>query len=120
MAPKSFTSDAELAELGQGDDDHTKKMGGEIIDNDDLMEDAGKVVLDQAQPWGRGFIADIKRTVGTHWVEEMINFNQKTIAVSLLMFITVIAPTLTFGALYGENTENHIGAVETILATRYV
>ena len=117
MAPKSFTADAELAELGQ-DDDHTKKMGE--IDNDDFMEDAGKVVLDKAQPWGRGFIADFKRTVGTHWLEEMIYFNQKTVAVSLLMFITVIAPTLTFGALYGENTENHIGAVETILATRYV
>jgi len=47
----------------------------------------------------------------------MTNFNQKTVAVSLLMFITVIAPTLTFGAVYGTNTENRIGAVETILAT---
>jgi hypothetical protein len=43
--------------------------------------------------------------------------NQKTIAVSLLMFITVIAPTLTFGAVYGTNTEQHMGAVETILST---
>ena len=43
-------------------------------------------------------------------------FNQKTIAVSLLMFITVIAPTLTFGAVYSTNTQNHIGAIETILA----
>jgi hypothetical protein len=82
------------------------------------MPDAGKIVLDPAQPWGRGFIADFKRTVGTWWLAEMINFNQKTVAVSLLMFITVIAPTLTFGALYGTNTENHIGAVETIIATR--
>ena len=47
----------------------------------------------------------------------MINLNQRTVAVSLLMFITVIAPTLTFGAVYGRNTENNIGAVETILAT---
>lgn len=47
----------------------------------------------------------------------MTNFNQKTIAVSLLMYITVIAPTLTFGAVYSTNTENQIGAVETILAT---
>lgn len=50
----------------------------------------------------------------------MTNINQKTVAVSLLMFITVIAPTLTFGAVYGRNTENHIGAVETILATCWV
>ena len=33
------------------------------------------------------------------------------------MFITVIAPTLTFGAVYSTNTDNNIGAVETILAT---
>jgi len=50
----------------------------------------------------------------------MTNLNQKTIAVSLLMFISVIAPTLTFGAVYGRNTENQIGAVETILATCWV
>ena len=50
----------------------------------------------------------------------MINFNQKTVAVSLLMFFSVIAPTLTFGAIYGRNTENRIGAVETILATCWV
>ena len=50
----------------------------------------------------------------------MVNFNQKTIAVSLLMFITVVAPTLTFGAVYGTNTENRIGAIETIIATSWV
>jgi hypothetical protein len=69
---------------------------------------------------GRGIINDIKRTVGTHWKEEMVNLNQKTIAVSLLMFITVISPTLTFGAVYGKMTENRIGAIETILATAWV
>ena len=48
----------------------------------------------------------------------MTNFKQKTVAVSLL-FITVVAPTLTFGAVYSRNTENHIGAVETILSTAW-
>ena len=73
--------------------------------------------VDPAQPWGKGLMNDLRSTTLTHWVEEMTNFNQKTVAVSLLMFITVIAPTLTFGAVYGENTDNQIGAVETILAT---
>jgi hypothetical protein len=50
----------------------------------------------------------------------MINFNQKTVAVSMLMFISVVAPTLTFGAVYGTVTNNEIGAVETILATSWV
>lgn len=72
-----------------------------------------------AQPWGKGLIADVKRTVGTHWWNEMTTFNQKTVAVSLLMFITVIAPTLTFGAVYGKSTGNSIGTVETILATAW-
>jgi len=75
---------------------------------------------DPAQSWGKGFIREVKSTVGTYWVSEMTNFNQKTVAVSLLMFISVIAPTLTFGAVYGRNTENQIGAVETILATSWV
>jgi hypothetical protein len=70
--------------------------------------------------WGKGIIIDFKRTVGTHWLAEIINFNQKTVAVTLLMFITVIAPTLTFGAVYGKVTENRIGAIETILATAWV
>ena len=72
---------------------------------------------DEGKPWGKGLMSDFKTTIGTHWVEEMTNLNQRTIAVSLLMYISVIAPTLTFGALYGTNTENRIGAVETILAT---
>lgn len=37
--------------------------------------------------------------------------------VALLLFITVIAPTLTFGAVYSTNMDNRIGAVECILAT---
>jgi len=88
--------------------------------NNDLVEDAGKVHLDKGEPWGKGIIKDIRRTVGTHWVSEMTNFNQKTVAVTFLLFISVIAPTLTFGAVYGKTTGNRIGAVETILATSWI
>jgi hypothetical protein len=78
------------------------------------------ITSDPARPWGKGIIGDVRSTLLTHFVEEMTNFNQRTVAVSLLMFITVIAPTLTFGAVYGSNTEFNIGAVETILATAWV
>lgn len=88
--------------------------------NVDLMPDAGKVHIDEAQMWGRGIVNDFKRTVGTHWVKEMINLNQKTIAVTFLVFISVIAPTLTFGAVYGKATENQMGTIETILSTAWV
>eukprot|EP00522_Entomoneis_paludosa_P018202 CAMPEP_0172446898 /NCGR_PEP_ID=MMETSP1065-20121228/6351_1 /TAXON_ID=265537 /ORGANISM="Amphiprora paludosa, Strain CCMP125" /LENGTH=619 /DNA_ID=CAMNT_0013198087 /DNA_START=229 /DNA_END=2088 /DNA_ORIENTATION=+ len=88
--------------------------------NDKIMEGAGVVHMDEGQPWGVGILNDMKRTVGTNWVKEMTNLNQKTIAVTLLIFISVIAPTLTFGAVYGKETDNKIGAVETILATAWV
>ena len=88
--------------------------------NADLIPDAGKLTIEKGNFWGKGIIGDFKRTVGTHWVKEMTNFNQKTIAVTLLVFISVIAPTLTFGAVYGKVTNNSIGAIETILATSWV
>lgn len=69
--------------------------------------------------WGRGIIADFKRTVGTHWKQEMVNFNQKTIAVSFFLFFACIAPAITFGAIYAKATNNWIGAVEMILATAW-
>jgi hypothetical protein len=36
------------------------------------------------------------------------------------MTISVVAPTLTFGAVYGTITNRKIGAIETILATSWV
>ena len=50
----------------------------------------------------------------------MTNFNQKTVAVSLLIFISIIPPTLAFGASYGKMSGSRIGAIETILATSWV
>ena len=72
-----------------------------------------------SKTFGRGIVADFKRTIGTWWVKEMTNFNTKTIAVSCFLFIAVIAPTITFGAVYAKNTNNYIGAVELILATAW-
>lgn len=70
-----------------------------------------------SQSCGRGIVQDFRTTVGTHWCKEMINFNTKTLAVSCFMFIAVIAPSITFGAVYAKRTNNHIGAVELLLAT---
>jgi hypothetical protein len=90
------------------------------VANQDLVEGAGKVHLDKGEPWGRGIWIDIKRTVGSHWVSEVTKFNQKTVAVTLLLFISVIAPTLAFGSAYSKATNNYVGAIETLLATSYV
>jgi hypothetical protein len=69
------------------------------------------------QTFGRGIVNDIKTTIGTHWCKEMTNFNTKTVAVSFFMFIAVIAPSITFGAVYAKRTDNYMGAVELLLAT---
>jgi hypothetical protein len=50
----------------------------------------------------------------------MINFNQKTVAVSFFLFFACIAPAITFGGIYGKATENRIGAVEMMIATAWV
>jgi hypothetical protein len=100
----------------------------------------------EPQRWGKGIIRDFKRTVGTNWIKEMTNFNQKTIAVTvseailpngnhfhdvrhanspssiflslqLFIYIAAISPTVTFGAVYGRSTNNYMGAIELMLAT---
>lgn len=74
-------------------------------------------VSSQSQSCGRGIVSDFRTTVAKHWCEEMTKFNTKTIAVSFFMFIAVIAPSITFGAVYAKRTNNYIGAVELLLAT---
>ena len=69
--------------------------------------------------YGKGIVKDFKQTVGTWWVKEMVNFNTKTIAVSIFLFIAVIAPCITFGAVYAKRTNNMIGASELLLATAW-
>lgn len=112
MPPKASNANCEDPDQTRHDKDSTK--------NADFIMDAGSIHLDPAQMWGKGIISDFKRTIGSHWVKEMTVFNGKTVAVTTLLFITVIAPTLTFGAVYGKVTENNMGAIETILSTAWV
>jgi len=72
-----------------------------------------------SQGWGQGIVEDFRTTVGTHWWDEVKNFNFKTIAVSLFLFIAVIAPSITFGAVYAKRTNNYMGAVELLLGTGF-
>lgn len=71
------------------------------------------------QSWGRGIRDDFRETVGTWWFAEMKNFSSKTIAVSLFLFIAVIAPSITFGAVYAKRTNNYMGAVELLMGTAW-
>ena len=74
---------------------------------------------DPPASFGRGIIADFKRTIGTHWKEEMTNLNLKTVAVSFFLFFACISPAITFGAIYEKATKGWIGATEMITATAW-
>lgn len=84
--------------------------------NSDLVVGDGLVELAQPNLWGRGIMIDIKQTLGLHWFVEMTNFNQKTVSVALHVFVSAVGLTLTFGAVYGKETDNNIGTIESMLA----
>jgi hypothetical protein len=67
--------------------DIENRMGTmETIPEFDNEKEAIAVTTDHAgepQRWGKGIIRDFKRTVGTNWIKEMTNFNQKTVAVTV-------------------------------------
>lgn len=44
---------------------------------DDNHDDGHGHKMRSGQGWGKGIVADVKRTIGTHWKEEMINLNGK-------------------------------------------
>jgi len=61
-------------EIDNGSAKKPKKFAT-LPSNAELVKGAGNVHLDEAEIWGgRGIIKDFKRTVGTHWVQEMTNF----------------------------------------------
>ena len=102
--------------IGDVDDDDLKQdqVGGGLTDGHGHSA-AGNI----SHSWGRGIIYDFNTTIRKYWFTELINFNTKTIAVSLFLFIAVIAPSITFGAVYAKRTNNYMGAVELLLGTAW-
>ena len=68
----------------------TQKESFNQDDNDDngsidLHDDGHK--MRSGQGWGRGIVADVKRTIGTHWKEEMVNLNSKVCRMMYLVCV---------------------------------
>jgi HCO3- transporter family len=104
-----------------GDDSERLRVDSvRSLNNEDVVWNAGKIQLEPARMFGQAVVQEVGQTIGTHWIREMTNLNQRTITTSLLMFITVVIPVITFGAFYGHATNNNIGTVETIMATAAV
>ena len=68
--PSNHTSISETQKESFNQDDNDDNGS----DNNDL-HDGHK--MRSGQGWGRGIVADVKRTIGTHWKEEMLNLNSK-------------------------------------------
>ena len=74
------------------DEDDTKTI--DFLIHEDEHEESGMC--------GRAIIREFKNTLGTWWVKEMTNLNQKSIATSFFIFFAAVAPAITFGAVYGK------------------
>jgi hypothetical protein len=104
-----------------GDDSERNRVDSvRSLNNEDVVWNAGKVTLEPAEMFGKAIIKEVSETLGTNWMREMTNFNQRTITTSLLMFVTVVIPVMTFGSLYGKATGNNIGVIETIISATAV
>jgi hypothetical protein len=74
MAPKAKDNVRPVAY----DEGETKAFNADkTIGNNDLIPNAGKVILSPAQPYGRGLINDVKSTLGTWWVKVSTNTRQR-------------------------------------------
>eukprot|EP00554_Chaetoceros_debilis_P006819 CAMPEP_0194081458 /NCGR_PEP_ID=MMETSP0149-20130528/7228_1 /TAXON_ID=122233 /ORGANISM="Chaetoceros debilis, Strain MM31A-1" /LENGTH=637 /DNA_ID=CAMNT_0038763377 /DNA_START=115 /DNA_END=2028 /DNA_ORIENTATION=+ len=102
--------------FGRGDDNVSDNPPS---DHDNVTEVVDADVSSPRKSLCGNIINDIKQTIGTHWVKEMTNFNQKTIAVSFFLFFAAVAPAITFGAIYAKVTHNYIGAIEMLAATAW-
>ena len=71
-------------------DSKRKRQGTQDTFEDEFANPSPQAKNGCASSFGRGIINDFKQTVGTHWVGEMINFNQKTLAVSFFLFFAAI------------------------------
>mmetsp|Transcript_41350 Transcript_41350/g.125152 ORF Transcript_41350/g.125152 Transcript_41350/m.125152 type:complete len:734 (-) Transcript_41350:332-2533(-) len=110
---KKSVDDGSFANEDEGfDDNDSPPTSAETGDDENDHCDADN-------KWGRGIVADIRRTVLTHWKTEMTNLNQTVVATTFFLFFACIAPAITFGAIYAKATGNWIGAVEMITATAW-
>jgi hypothetical protein len=91
MPPKHESQEDLKMSTSKQDEDEVRTI--DFLDHDDGNQGNG---------WGRGIVKDFRKTVGTHWVNEMTNFNQKSIADSFFIFFAAVAPAITFGAVYSK------------------
>lgn len=89
--PSAFVSDiSSMIQKPMDDSIQVSTIPTSTQDNDDSISEKKRCY----NGWGKGIIDDYKRTVKTHWKEEMTNFSLKTVAVSFFLFFACIAPAM--------------------------
>lgn len=81
------------------------------VDSDEGLQYSGRLF--------GGLLADIRRRLPYYASDFRDGLNRKCVASTLFLFFACMAPTIIFGGLMGKLTEDHIGAVELIVATAF-
>jgi mannitol/fructose-specific phosphotransferase system IIA component (Ntr-type) len=66
-----------------------------------------------------GLIQDVRRRLPHYASDFRDGFHSKSVASTLFLFFACLAPAVTFGGIMAELTDNHIGAVEMIVASAF-
>ncbi|MEO2017762.1 MAG: PTS sugar transporter subunit IIA [Fuerstiella sp.] len=66
-----------------------------------------------------GLLQDIRRRLPHYASDFRDGLHTKSVAATLFLFFACLAPAVTFGGIMAELTDNHIGAVEMIVASAF-
>ena len=66
-----------------------------------------------------GLVQDIRRRLPHYASDFRDGFHSKSVASTLFLFFACLAPAVTFGGIMAELTDDHIGAVEMIVASAF-
>jgi mannitol/fructose-specific phosphotransferase system IIA component (Ntr-type) len=66
---------------------------------------------------GGGLLRDLRRRLPHYWSDIREGLHTKSISSTLFLFFACVAPAVTFGGVMATYTDNHIGALEMLLAT---
>ncbi|HIE97216.1 MAG: PTS sugar transporter subunit IIA [Fuerstiella sp.] len=66
-----------------------------------------------------GLIQDVRRRIPHYASDFRDGLHSKSVASTLFLFFACLAPAVTFGGIMAELTDNHIGAIEMIVASAF-
>ncbi|KAI3385130.1 hypothetical protein SNEBB_002587 [Seison nebaliae] len=93
------------------DDDPHRKKNGKVFESKE--EEDGLV---RTGRFAGGLIDDIKRKKEFYWSDFRDALSIQTISTIIFMYFACLAPIVTFGGLMGQETNNYMAAIESLVA----